>query len=137
MYDSVKGRHLTILGFSFKKDSGDIRETPAITVCQNLLNEGARLHIYDPKVPHDRIIESFSSPTNIVIEDDVYHACKDTEALVIVTNWDMFASLDYERIYSSMNHPSFIFDSTHLVDATKMTKIGYQCYSLGQTLNFL
>lgn len=103
MYDSIKGRHLVIFGFSFKKDTGDTRDSHAITVCKYLLNEGAILHIFDPKVTTERICEDLVGLlSQIVVENDPYQACLDSEAIILLSAWDIFKTLDYTRIYMKM-----------------------------------
>jgi len=136
MYDSVKNRHLTIFGFSFKKDTGDTRESPAITICQSLLTEGCILHIYDPKVPADHIYHSLHqiSDNQIIVESDPYQSCLKSEAIIILTAWELFKDLDYNKIYDTMEHPSFIFDGCHMLNHDLLKKIGFHFYGLGQSL---
>jgi UDPglucose 6-dehydrogenase len=132
MYDSIKNRHLTIFGFSFKKDTSDTRESPAITVCHNLMEEGAMLHIYDPKVSVERInddLHGFSD--HYVIENDPYQACVHSEGLLILSAWDMFKMLDYSKIYASMDHPSYIFDGYNLLDRQSLQRDGFIVYAIG------
>lgn len=134
MYDSLKDRHITIFGYSFKKNSGDIRETPAVTICKYLLCEGAILHIYDPKVPKDKIYNDLCTQQNVkqlIIENDPYTACDKTEAIAIITGWDLFNTLSYERIYENMEHPACIFDGCNILDRNKMKQIGFVMYSIG------
>lgn len=100
LFNTVSDKRITIFGFAFKKNTGDTRETPAITVCKTLLEEGAKLNIYDPKVDHQQIIEDLTHPcvtdspeyvrkaTNIF--DNAYDAVKDTYAIVLCTEWDEF-----------------------------------------------
>uniref|UniRef100_A0A6C0BLB4 UDP-glucose 6-dehydrogenase n=1 Tax=viral metagenome TaxID=1070528 RepID=A0A6C0BLB4_9ZZZZ len=132
LYDSVKGRHLTIFGYSFKKDTGDTRETPARTVCQLLLEEGAILHIYDPRVPVAVIERELG---HVQITDDPYSACQGTEAILIVTAWDEFRTLDYQKIYRAMGQlVPVIFDGCHLIDPSLLEPMGFRVWILGQHL---
>lgn len=96
----MSDKRITIFGFAFKKNTGDTRETPAITVCKTLLEEGAKLNIYDPKVDHQQIIEDLTHPCvtdspeyvrkAIEIFDNAYDAVADTYAIVLCTEWDEF-----------------------------------------------
>lgn len=100
LFNTVSDKRITIFGFAFKKNTGDTRETPAITVCKTLLEEGAKLNIYDPKVDHQQILEDLTHPCvtdspeyvrkAIDIFDNAYDAVKDTYAIVLCTEWDEF-----------------------------------------------
>jgi UDPglucose 6-dehydrogenase len=135
LYDSVKNRVLTIFGFSFKKDTGDTRESPAITVCQLLLTEGAILHIYDPKVTEEQINKDLGNydMKQIKIYHDPYEACQQSEAIIILTAWTQFKTLDYHNLYDCMEHPSYVFDSCNLVDSSLLQNIGFKIHILGRT----
>lgn len=138
LYDSIKNKHIAIFGFSFKKNSGDTRESPSISVCNYLIKEGAILHIYDPKVPTEKIYEELNTDehnTQIIIESDCYKACKKVEAIVIITGWDVFKTLDYEHIYELMDHPSYIFDGCNILDKKTLEKYGFRIYTLGKYEN--
>ncbi|KAL9246340.1 hypothetical protein vseg_019887 [Gypsophila vaccaria] len=153
MFNTVANKKIAILGFAFKKDTGDTRETPAIDVCKGLLGDKAQLSIYDPQVSADQIQKDLSmkkfdwdhpahlqpsSPTAIKQLDvvwDAYEATKDAHAVCILTEWDEFKKLDYEKMYNSMQKPAFIFDGRNVVDAEKMRKIGFIVYSIGKPLD--
>ncbi|PHT76346.1 UDP-glucose 6-dehydrogenase 3 [Capsicum annuum] len=120
MFNTVSGKKVGILGFAFKKDTGDTRETPAIDVCKGLLGDKANLSIYDPQVNEDQIQRDLSmnkfdwdhplhlqpmSPTTmkqVSIVWDTYTATKDAHAVCILTEWDKFKTLDYKKIYGNM-----------------------------------
>ena len=97
MFNTITDKHITMLGFAFKKNTGDTRESPAIYVAKHLLEEGAYLRIYDPKVEREQITMDLSSDgdrgildSKVTIHDDPYEAAKGTHALVICTDWDEF-----------------------------------------------
>ncbi|KAK9707178.1 hypothetical protein RND81_07G178000 [Saponaria officinalis] len=153
MFNTVANKKIAILGFAFKKDTGDTRETPAIDVCKGLLGDKALLSIYDPQVVEDQIRKDLSmkkfdwdhpthlqpaSPTTIKtlsVVWDPYEATKDAHAVCILTEWDEFKKLDYEKMYANMQKPAFIFDGRNVVDAEKMRKIGFIVYSIGKPLD--
>jgi len=137
MFNTVSGKKIGILGFAFKKDTGDTRETPAIDVCSLLLQEKAKLAIFDPKVSREQIYSDLGkdSMEKIDIDEDVYVTCAGAHALAILTEWDAFKELDYERIYASMQKPAFIFDGRNILDIPKLQKIGFQCWAVGKALN--
>merc|ERR1712078_707326 len=109
MFNTVKGKRIAIIGFAFKKDTGDTRESPAIDVCKGLLDDGALLSVYDP--------------------------CKDAHAACVLTEWDEFKSMDLGKIYASMTKPAFLFDGRNVVDAAKARDMGFVCYGLGKPLD--
>jgi len=136
MFNTVSGKKIAILGFAFKKDTGDTRETPAIDVCKALMLEKAKLAIYDPKVSREQIYEDLGKDKmdKIEIDEDPYIACTGAHALAIITEWDAFKELDYERIYNTMQKPAFIFDGRNLLDHEKLMDIGFQVWAVGKSL---
>ena len=135
MFNTVSGKKVTILGFAFKKDTGDTRETPAIDVCKMLMDEKAKCAIYDPQVSREQIYMDLGkdSMDMIDIEDDVYIACAGAHALAIMTEWDVFKTLDYQKIYDSMQKPAFIFDGRSMIDTEECQKIGFQVWAVGKS----
>merc|ERR1719454_1363898 len=118
----VSGKKVAILGFAFKKDTGDTRETPAIDVCKLLMAEKAAIAIHDPQVSREQIYSDLGkdSMDKIEIEDDVYVACAGAHAICILTEWDVYKTLDYKKIYDSMQKPAFIFDGRNIADIPKL-----------------
>jgi len=153
MFNTVSGKKIVILGFAFKKDTGDTRETPAIDVCKGLLGDKAILSIYDPQVTEDQIQRDLSmnkfdwdhpahlqpmSPSaikQVTVVWDAYEAAKDAHGVCIVTEWDEFRNLDYQRIYDNMQKPAFIFDGRNIVNVEQLRKIGFIVYSIGKPLD--
>jgi len=129
MFGNVKGKNICILGFAFKKDTGDIRESAAIDVCRFLIGEGAHLFVYDPKVPDVEITKIFPM---VSCNRDPYTAALHTHALVILTEWDEFINLDYKRIYTKMKKPAFIFDGRNILDHYALKNVGYQVHCIGK-----
>jgi len=134
MFNTVSGKKIAILGFAFKKDTGDTRETAAIDVCKALMEEKAKLAIYDPIVSREQIYTDLGpgSMESILIDDDAYIACTGAHAIAVLTEWDVFKSLDYQRIYDSMQKPAFIYDGRNILDHAALTEIGFQVYAIGK-----
>jgi len=134
MFNTVSGKKIAILGYAFKKDTGDTRETPAIDVCKFLIDEKAKLAIHDPKVEREQIYTDLGADVakQLDIDDDPYISCTGAHAIAILTEWDMFKTLDYQRIYDTMQKPAFIFDGRDIVDPEKMRAIGFQVWSVGK-----
>merc|ERR1711988_1573143 len=137
MFNTVSGKKIAILGFAFKKDTGDTRETPAIDVCKALLAEKAAISIHDPKVSREQIYSDLGKDSmgKIEIEDDPYVTCSGAHAIAILTEWDAFKTLDYQRIFDSMQKPAFIFDGRNIIDVKKLQEIGFNVWSVGKALN--
>mmetsp|Transcript_38747 Transcript_38747/g.95794 ORF Transcript_38747/g.95794 Transcript_38747/m.95794 type:complete len:466 (+) Transcript_38747:42-1439(+) len=137
MFNTVSGKKIAILGFAFKKDTGDTRETPAIHVCEQLMKEGAALSIYDPKVSVEQMNYDLGSPTpdKVCMEQDAYIACAGAHAIAVLTEWDEFKTLDYVTIYQKMVKPCFIFDGRNILDHAKLRDIGFQVFAIGKAFS--
>lgn len=153
MFNTISGKKIAILGFAFKKDTGDTRETPAIDVCRGLLADKARLCIYDPQVSETQIDKDLNmmkyswehpvllkpvSPTalkQVSVVWDPYDATKDAHGICFLTEWDSFKELDFQRIYDHMEKPAYVFDGRNIVDPEKLRQIGFIVYSLGKPLD--
>ncbi len=134
MFNTVSDKRIAILGFAFKKDTNDTRESAAIYVCKDLLEEQAELSIYDPEVSESQIrrdLQISEEDTSVTICPDAYVATKDAHAVVILTEWDEFKELDFQKIYAQMQLPAFLFDGRNLLDLAALRNIGYQAYGIG------
>lgn len=138
LFNTVNGKRIAILGFAFKKDTNDTRESPAIYVGRDLLEEEASLAIYDPKVTSDQIyldLGAKSEPNHeekIEVCSDAYEAVEGAHALAILTEWDEFRDLDYRKIYDRMMKPAFIFDGRNIANRKELIDIGFNVYAIGR-----
>jgi len=134
LFNTVNGKRIALLGFAFKKDTNDTRESPAIYVGRDLLEEEARLAIFDPKVAPEQVHRDLGSKHKEQIEicDDPYAAVEDAHAVAILTEWDQFKDLDYQKIYDKMMKPAFLFDGRSVADTSKLKEIGFCVYSIGR-----
>ncbi len=132
MFNTVAGKKIAVFGFSFKADTGDIRESPAICVCQALLEERAVLAIHDPKALEGANKEFADYTGQFTLESDPYHAASGAHAIVVATDWAEFTTLDYERIYESMEKPAFVFDGRNLLDHQKLYEFGFSVHRIGR-----
>ncbi|CAG8498350.1 10153_t:CDS:2 [Paraglomus brasilianum] len=142
LFNTITNKRIALLGFAFKKDTGDTRESAAITLCKNFIQENAKVRIYDPKVSSEQIYMDLSEPgivdnteevkKHITITSSAYEAADNTDAIVIATEWDEFKTLDYEKIYDRMNKPAFIFDGRLILDASKLQNIGFRVHTIGR-----
>lgn len=140
LYNTVSGKKITFLGWAFKKDTNDTRESAAIYVADALLDEQAEITVYDPKVSAERIYADLDylntrSPEEnrrrVKVINNPYEACKDTHAIAILTEWDEFKEYDWKRIYKTVVKPAFVFDGRKLLNGESMTKLGFKYSAIG------
>ncbi len=136
LFNSVADKKIAVLGFAFKKDTNDTRESAAISVCRDLLAEQARVVVYDPKVPADEIRtdvlgKGVDNP-RLVVAKSAYEAADGAHAIAVVTEWDEFKALDYQKIHRTMNQPAFIFDGRNILDLAKLREIGFRASGIGR-----
>jgi UDPglucose 6-dehydrogenase len=129
MFGTLRRKKIAVLGFAFKKDTGDHRDSAAIAIVRHLVEELACVQIYDPKVPHDTIKQMFPTAE---CHTSAYDACDGAAALVLLTEWDEFVSLDYQRIYDSMLRPTFAFDGRNVLDHQALIDIGFTVRCIGK-----
>jgi len=135
LFNTVTGKRIAVLGFAFKKDTNDTRESAAIYVCQDLLQERANLSIYDPKVGAAQICKDLAIQAdnpNVEFATSAQQAAAGAYALLILTEWDEFRELDFEAIYKSMLKPAWIFDGRNVLDHARLREIGFKVYSIGK-----
>jgi UDPglucose 6-dehydrogenase len=144
MFNTVTGKKLAMLGYAFKKDTGDVRETPSMFVLRDLLQEQAKIFVYDPQVKREDMWSELDYTCNVNHTNfpgldeavttvmDPYEACKDAHALMILTEWDEFKTYDYAKIYANMVKPAFIFDGRNLLDHDALRTIGFEVHAIGK-----
>lgn len=125
---TLRGKRLGVLGLAFKGGTDDIRESPAILLVQTLLQEGCKIAAYDPAA-HERAREVLNS--SIEYASDAYEAAREADALLILTEWDEFASLDLDRLQREMKYP-IIIDGRNLYNPDVMAAHGFTYYSVGR-----
>lgn len=145
LFQTVTGKCIAIFGFSYKKNTGDTRESSSIYICKHLLDEEAKVVIYDPKVETQQIKMDLTDPgimndasrfdRLVSIAPDPYSAVQGAHAIVICTEWDEFVSLDYQTIYNSMQKPAFIFDGRLILDHARLVQIGFQVEVIGKVVH--
>lgn len=140
LYNTVSDKKIAFLGWSFKKDTNDTRESAAIYVADDLLNEQATISVFDPKVSRKKMLAdldylSTRSPEENAKRaktfDDPYDACQAVHAIAVLTEWDEFKEYDWQRIYDNMQKPAFVFDGRNLLDKEQLIQIGFVYKSIG------
>ncbi len=136
LFNTVADKKIAVLGFAFKKDTNDTRESAAINICRDLLTEQANVCVYDPQVPAEEILSDVlgKGQTNprLTVAQDVYAACAGAHAIAIVTEWDEFRTLDYARIHAGMPKPASLFDGRNVVDLAALRTIGFKAFGIGK-----
>ena len=140
LYNTVAAKKITLLGWAFKKDTNDTRESAAIYIADNLINEQASIAVYDPKVEKEQILNDLNylesrpedeNESNITSFDNAYEACKDSHAIAVLTEWDEFKTLDWSNIYKKMKKPAFVFDGRNILNSKELSEIGFKVYKIG------
>ena len=141
LFGNINGKIITVLGFSFKSNTNDTRESPAIKIANYLLVEGANLRIHDPKVSYDQIVaelknfQEYKGNENIVYWqhcESIYEAVKDSYAIVLATEWDEYTKLDWSKISKLMKKPGWIFDTRQILNGNEIKNSGLNYWCLGQ-----
>ncbi|MBB1645548.1 nucleotide sugar dehydrogenase [Sphingobacterium sp. UME9] len=141
MYNTVNGKKIAFLGWAFKKDTNDTRESAAIYVADHLLEEEAHVVVYDPKVSAEQIYKDLdylgtrSAEDNrrlVTVVNDPYEATLDAHATAILTEWDEFKSYDWAKIKQQMKKPAFVFDGRKLLDRKQLDALGFDYYAIGE-----
>jgi UDPglucose 6-dehydrogenase len=140
LYNTVSGKKIAFLGWAFKKDTNDTRESAAIYVADDLLAEQANVVVFDPKVNENQIyydlsyLETRSEAENkkgLTVGIDPYEVCKDAHAIAILTEWDAFKAYDWQKIYDQMQKPAFVFDGRNLLNKKELEQIGFVYQAIG------
>ena len=140
LYNTVSGKKIAFLGWAFKKDTNDTRESAAIYVADDLLSEQANISVYDPKVDSAQIqfdlnyLETRSESDNnsgVQVELNAYDACENAHAIAVLTEWDEFKTYNWQKIYDNMLKPAFVFDGRNLLNKEELEKIGFVYQAIG------
>jgi UDPglucose 6-dehydrogenase len=132
MFSTLAGKKICILGFAFKANTGDTRESPAIYISKKMLAEHAEVIISDPKALKNAAMDLAGIKGNVKYIEDPYRAAAGCHALVILTDWDLYQKLDFQKIYSAMAKPAFLFDGRNIIDHKKCFAIGFNVYPIGK-----
>ena len=140
LFGTVTAKRLAILGFAFKADTNDTREAPAIRICSDLLDEGAELAIYDPKVPEAQIAADLGQPAGVGGQDragwqlcgSALEAARGADAVLVLTEWSEFASIPWAEMATAMRKPAWVFDARARLDHGVARAAGLHVWVVGQ-----
>ena len=136
LFNTVSHKKIALFGFAFKKDTNDTRESAAISIASDLLAESANVVIFDPKVSEAQIRKDLSVADDnekVSVAKDPYQAAEEADAILVLTEWDIFKTLDFTKIYNNMRKPAFIYDGRNILDIEALRKIGFDAQSIGRT----
>ena len=131
MFNTLANKKIALFGFAFKADTGDTRETPAATVARLLAEEHVRVTVTDPKAL-DNARRDLADLSGVVYEADEYKAAEGADAIVLMTDWRHYPTLDWRRIYDSMRKPALVFDTRNCLDAAELKRIGFRVLNVGK-----
>jgi UDPglucose 6-dehydrogenase len=132
MFNTLAGKKICLFGFSFKANTGDTRESPAIFIAKRLIEEKAELVITDPKALKNAMIDLDGIDGKISYVEDPYDGSAGCDAIAVMTEWDIYADLDFQKIYQSMAKPAFIFDGRNILDHKRLHEIGFNIFPIGK-----
>jgi len=132
MFNTLAGKKICLFGFAFKANTGDTRESPGIFIARELAEERAELAITDPKALDNARIDLADLGEQIAYVEDPYDAAEGSHAVAILTEWDLYRDLDYERIHGSMEKPAFLFDGRNVVDHRRLFEMGFNVFPIGK-----
>ncbi|MGB5989335.1 MAG: nucleotide sugar dehydrogenase [Marinifilaceae bacterium] len=149
LFNTVSGKKIAFLGWAFKKDTNDTRESAAIYVADELLKENAEIHIYDPKVSKQQIIADIKYLQEhkeycmqnvsmddierlVFVYDNPYDAMHSAHAVAVLTEWDEFNDLDWKVVFEKMFKPAFLFDGRNIINKQELTALGFDVFNLGK-----
>ena len=142
LFGTVSGKRIAVLGFAFKADTNDTRETPAIRICRDLLEEGAQLAIFDPKVSIEQIAadlgveahggEALQGEGVWQPAADPFAAVCGADAVVLLTEWQQFRQLDWSALAAVMRQPAWLFDARAVADAAAARAAGLRVWVVGE-----
>ena len=141
LYGTVAGKKIGFLGWAFKKDTNDTRESAAIYIADTLIEEQAQIQVFDPKVTATQMysdLNALNSRTELEnskfleVHDTPYKALKGTHAIAVITEWDEFKAYDWQTIYDAMLKPAFVFDGRNILDKDHLESIGFIYNAIGK-----
>jgi UDPglucose 6-dehydrogenase len=132
MFNTIVGKRIALFGFAFKADTSDTRESPAIYITRKLLEEKAHVAITDPKALENAKIDLASAHGDLEYIENPYEAARGAHAIALMTEWQLFRGLDWEKIYQSMEKPAFLFDGRNLLNHPQLFEMGFNVYPLGK-----
>ena len=140
MFGNVSEKTITLFGWAFKKDTNDSRESAAIYVANILIENGAKICVYDPRVTEQQMLldldklntRSSEENRNALSSFSNYiDACNGSSAIAIITEWDEFKDYDWKQIYKMLIKPAKVFDGRNILNKKMIEDLGFEVYAIG------
>lgn len=131
MFNTIVDKRIALFGFAFKADTSDTRQSPAIYVARKLLDERAQVVITDPRALENARRDLADAAGSARFTDDPYEAARGAHAIAVMTEWELYRALVWDRIYESMEKPAFVFDGRNILDHRKLFGIGFNVFPIG------
>ena len=153
LFGTISGKKICVLGFSFKANTNDTRESAAIKICKDLLEEGAFLSIHDPKVSKEQIhkdlgieplnsnfdyserFDFFNLEGKWVFEDLIYKAVDKSDAVVVLTEWEEYKTINWDEVSKKMRKPSWVFDTRSILNKKEIIDNDLLLWRIGDGSN--
>lgn len=132
MFNTLAGKQISIFGFAFKANTGDTRESPAIFIAQRLVEERVKLIVSDPRALENARKDLAFLDAPIEYIEDPYQAAQGSDAIAVITEWDLYRQLDYRKIFNRMKSPAFIFDGRNVLEHQELFDIGFNVFPIGK-----
>ena len=132
MFETIAGKRIAVLGGAFKADTGDTRESPALSIVRGLLDERAQVVLSDPRALDNARAALHDLGDAVAFEPDPYAAADGAHALAVVTEWEEYRTLDYARILAGMHRPAFLFDGRNILDHPRLFEMGFNVVPIGK-----
>jgi UDPglucose 6-dehydrogenase len=132
MFNTLAGKRICLFGFAFKANTGDTRESPAIYITRRLLEEKAEIVITDPKALKNAKADLAGMEGKVSFVEDPYKAVEGCHAIAVLTEWDVYRNLDFQKIFNTMTKPASIFDGRNIIDHKRCLDIGFNVYPTGK-----
>jgi UDPglucose 6-dehydrogenase len=132
MFNTLTDKKIALFGFAFKANTGDTRESPAIGVAKKLIEERAKVIVTDPEAIANAKIDLKEYREQVVYEPDPYRAVEGAHAFALMTEWDLYTTLDYEKIFAVMEKPAFVFDGRNILDHKRLHSRGFNVFPIGK-----
>lgn len=132
MFETVAGKRIAVLGGAFKANTGDTRESPALSIVRGLIDERAQVVLSDPQALDNARAALHDLGDTVTFEPDPYAAARGAHALAIMTEWEEYRTLDYTRLLASMQRPAFLFDGRNILDHPRLFEMGFNVVAIGK-----
>ena len=142
LFGTVSDKKITLFGWAFKKNTNDTRESAAIYVADILIENGAEICVYDPKVSKQQMLSDLdylntrstkSNLNSLNYFSNPYEACENSHAVAVITEWDEFITFNWQKIYSNLTKPAKVFDGRNILNKIQLKNIGFEVYSIGKS----